>query len=122
MKRIVNLFLLLFGMAIIYVLVFEMISVECIFKRLFHIRCVGCGLTRSFQAILKGEFLSAIEYNILGIPLFFFLFLIGIFLIVDIITNQWRTLHMLERILKKYRKLIITIIVLVMIINNISKV
>ena len=50
----------------------------CGFKNFTGLPCPGCGLTHSFCAIGKGDFVSAIVYNILGPPLFLLSLLIWI--------------------------------------------
>lgn len=35
----------------------------CLFKNLFGTECPGCGLTRSFSALVHGDILSAISFN-----------------------------------------------------------
>ena len=42
----------------------------CLFKALFHVPCPGCGLTRSFKAIWRGNPGLALRYHPLG-PLCF---------------------------------------------------
>ena len=42
----------------------------CLFQRTFHLPCPGCGLTRSFKAMWRGEWLTALRYHPLG-PLYF---------------------------------------------------
>ena len=36
---------------------------SCIFRILFHIKCPGCGLTRAFKSLLKGDIIKAMHYN-----------------------------------------------------------
>lgn len=43
----------------------------CAFYNLTHLPCPGCGLTRSFCAMAKGEFIDAFSFHLLG-PLMFF--------------------------------------------------
>jgi len=43
---------------------------KCIFKMMFNIPCVSCGLTRAFFSIISLDFIGAFNYNILSIPLF----------------------------------------------------
>jgi hypothetical protein len=42
----------------------------CGFKNFTGLPCPGCGLTHSFCAIGKGNFISAFGFNLLGPPLF----------------------------------------------------
>lgn len=44
----------------------------CGFKNFTGLPCPACGLTHSFCAIAKGDFLDAFSYNLLGPPLFLF--------------------------------------------------
>src|SRR5262245_60644058 len=44
----------------------------CGFKNFTGLPCPACGLTHSFCAIAKGDFLRAFSYNLLGPPLFLF--------------------------------------------------
>ncbi len=41
----------------------------CVCKRLTGFNCAGCGMTRSFSACLRFDFYSAMQYNLMGIPL-----------------------------------------------------
>lgn len=38
----------------------------CLFRRVFHLPCPGCGLTRSFKAVWRGEWLYALRLHPLG--------------------------------------------------------
>lgn len=42
----------------------------CHLKRVFHVPCPGCGLTRSFISMGHFNLLAAASYNVMGIPLF----------------------------------------------------
>lgn len=42
----------------------------CHLKRVFHIPCPGCGLTRSFISMGHFNLFAAASYNVVGIPLF----------------------------------------------------
>lgn len=49
---------------VLYLVLSEIIfGYTCIFKILFHIDCPGCGLTRAFISLLKGDISGAIHYN-----------------------------------------------------------
>jgi hypothetical protein len=45
-------------------------GLPCLFKAAFHIPCPGCGMTRSFKALWRGQWFLAVRYHPLG-PLFF---------------------------------------------------
>ena len=40
---------------------------KCLFHELTNLYCPGCGVQRSFHALLHGHFLRAIDYNLLFI-------------------------------------------------------
>lgn len=54
----------------------------CFFKYLSHLDCPGCGLTRSFISISHGNFIQALQFNLLGpfVYLYFLIYLIRHFL------------------------------------------
>ncbi len=120
MKRIVNILILFSGILFIYIVVSGLIPFECLFKKLFDIRCPGCGLTRSFRDIINLNFGSAIKYNILGIPLFIIIFGLSIGLSIDIILNTNETLKYINNFFKKNYIIIIFILIITGIINNIN--
>lgn len=120
MKRIVNMLILFSGILFIYIVVSGLIPFECLFKKLFDIRCPGCGLTRSFRDIINLNFGSAIKYNILGIPLFIIIFGLSIGLSIDIILNTNETLKYINNFFKKNYIIIIFILIITGIINNIN--
>lgn len=119
MKRLFNILLLIFGISFVVIVISGIIDFTCIFKNLFGICCPGCGLTRSFIAILQLDFYSAFNYNILGIPLFIFGIVTCISLIIDIINNNNRTINFILRFFKKYYIHVISLVTITMIINNI---
>lgn len=96
------------------------IHYSCIFKRIFNICCPGCGLTRSFRCILNFDFIRAIKYNILGIPLFICSVIFIIIIIVDIIKNNDIGIKSIMKIFNNYYLIIIFILVITAIINNIN--
>lgn len=120
MKRIVNILILFSGILFIYIVVSGLIPFECLFKKIFDIRCPGCGLTRSFRDIINLNFGSAIKYNILGIPLFIIIFGLSIGLSIDIILNTNETLKYINNFFKKNYIIIIFILIITGIINNIN--
>jgi len=45
----------------------------CVYQTLFHVRCLGCGMTHAFCAVLHGQFAAALTYNplvIIAFPIF----------------------------------------------------
>lgn len=120
MKRVINLLIILFGILFVYIVITGTISFKCVFKELLGISCPGCGLTRSFRAIINLDFIAAFRYNILGIPLFVSIILIAISLICDIILNSDRTLRFTYNFFKKNYAIIILMLVVSLIVNNIN--
>ncbi|MGM9882045.1 MAG: DUF2752 domain-containing protein [Bacilli bacterium] len=120
MKRIYNILILFFGTTFILIMTSGLIKYSCIFKKIIGIRCPGCGLTRSFRAIINLDFYNAPRYNILGIPLFIICIIFFISITVDIIRNKNNTILFINKIFKKYYILIIILLGITTIINNIN--
>ena len=40
----------------------------CLWRRLFDIECLGCGLTRAFCFLARGKFQEALEFNLMVVP------------------------------------------------------
>ena len=72
----------------------------CLSYNLFQKKCIGCGMTRAFIAILKLDFTRAFRYNYISIPLFFGIVLYCILLTIDIFCKTELT-DSFERILSK---------------------
>ena len=119
MKRIIKVLLLFLEPLFIYLIISNKVKFYCIFKRFLGIRCPGCGLTRSFKAIINLDFLTAFKYNILGIPLFIVFLIAVILLIIDIIKNTTILENILNKILSKYSLIFIFLLFISMVVNNI---
>lgn len=74
-------------------------------------------MTRAFKLILQGNILESLQYNLLAIPLFIFIILSMIFLVVDIIKNQTEYLAYIERISQKYGVWIVLAVLIVWMCN-----
>ena len=74
----------------------------CIIKNLFGFSCPGCGLTRGFISILKLDFKSATQYNVLSIPLFVGIVSYALLCISDIIFERNDVERIEEYCKKKY--------------------
>lgn len=82
----------------------------CPFYYLFKIPCPGCGLTRGLINIMKLDFITAMQYNILSIPL---VILILIFAVLKIIKKE----VYLTNIIKNNKKIIIVITIIITIVS-----
>lgn len=49
--------------AVSVVLVFVLLDFECVFQKYLNIPCLGCGMTRAWKSLLKGNFAQAYEYH-----------------------------------------------------------
>ncbi len=84
--------LLALGLAVafcvIYLIFGDMLGVyvPCIFRKITHLYCPGCGITRMLAAILTGDFYQALRYN----PLICILLPLAIVYLVDYLINQAR--------------------------------
>lgn len=72
----------------------------CAIYNLFNIRCIGCGMTRAFIAILHFDFITAINYNSFSIPLFFGIVFYSALLTVDVLFGK-ELVNSLEKVLSK---------------------
>lgn len=117
-QKILLLCLVVFLFFFIY-LSFYFFPYECPFQRFLHIACPGCGLTRSFLAIFRFDFIASLNYNLLGIPLFLLCIVLLCALCIDIIFKKnyfLKIFHFLE----KHSLLLLIIAIINMIINNIK--
>ena len=103
--------LLVFGILVVFIF-----DVNCVFKSITGLPCPGCGLTRGFRSLFSGHIIDAFNYNVLTIPIFLFLLVLAILLVIDFVFKKKYT----ERLLKKlsnYYMLIIAIVIISWIIN-----
>lgn len=103
--------LLVFGILVVFVF-----DVNCLFKSIFSFPCPGCGLTRAFRCLIKGNLIESFNYNILAIPIFLFLFCMIFIFIIDLIKKE----NHLEKYLlffKKHYKILIILVIISWILN-----
>lgn len=120
-NRIIKISILSIGVILFYLLLNNCINVGCIIKKIFSIRCPGCGLTRAFICIFHLNFIKAFHYNILSIPLFLVCIISFVFVLYDIIFNKYK----LERFYLKFSnhyKVIIVLLIISMIYANVFKI
>lgn len=107
-KLVLLLLLILLAFGLLVVFVFD---VKCLFKSIFDFPCPGCGLTRAFRALFQGNIIKACSYNILVLPIFFFLFVLCITIFTDFIKKS----NYMDKYLLFFKKHYIIIILFVII-------
>lgn len=113
--EIILIYLILF--LLFYVLNFDW---TCPIKYFLHIECPGCGLTRSFKALIHLDIISSIKYNLLGIPIFLIVIVSIFYLLKDIIKGENKTTNFILKYISKYYIVIFLILIVNMVINNIK--
>lgn len=60
-------------------------EIPCLIKKTFHIDCPGCGLQRSFIAMLQGNVLQSLHFYPALLPLLILIYIM-------LINNKWQLL------------------------------
>ena len=108
-NKILILFSLL-GLILIFLLLTKF-KIPCIFKEIFNLPCPSCGMTRAFISILKLNFIDALKYNLLSIPLFILIILFYTLNIIDIINHKQYLNIFINKIATNYHIIIIILII-----------
>lgn len=98
------------GIILIF-LIYPEINIPCIFKKIFHLPCPACGITRAFKLIFKLKIIESFSYNILAFPLLLTLIILFIINIIDIILKKKYLNKILNIITKNYYIIIILLLV-----------
>lgn len=85
----------------------------CIFYNIFKIPCVGCGLSRGVISILNLDIQSALRYNFLSLIIFITYIIVGIWYVYD----KKKNINSLEKFILKYKKIIIILTIILVIIG-----
>jgi Protein of unknown function (DUF2752) len=67
-------------------------ELPCLIKKIFHVECLGCGLQRSFIALLQGDVVQSIHFYPALLPL--------IILIAAIIISSKYRISFIEKCIK----------------------
>ncbi len=112
--------ILIISILILFLLFILIVPVACIFKTATGISCPSCGMTRAFYSIFKFNFIDAFYLNILSIPLFIFIVLSLVIMIIEIFQNKFEYIPKLLNFFKKYWYIIIILLIISFIWNNIK--
>lgn len=108
---IINIFILV----IIYLFYLKGIRI-CLIYNVFHVPCVGCGLTRAIICLLQGNFMKSIQYNLLAIPICLIYSLMTVWYIIDAVKEE----NSLQEFLNKNKKKIIVICIILFLVSTIK--
>ena len=115
-KLIINI-LAISGVLLLFIAFF--FNYKCVFKNMFNIPCISCGLTRGFNFILQGDFVNATKMNLLSIPLFLIIIIFYMLYILWISLKKDYIFKYYSFFVKQY-KLLIAILSINWIINIIK--
>lgn len=114
-----KIFFILFILTL-FLLIVKLMPVSCIFYIATGIYCPACGMTRAFNSILKLDFISALSYNILSIPLFIFIIISFIMLIIDLLKNKFEYIPNVLKFLSKHYISILILLFISFLFNNLN--
>ena len=120
MNRIKNGSILLILIIFLCLCLIAFMPVNCVLKTVTGIYCPACGMTRSFLSILNFNFIDAIKYNLLGIPLFIAIILSITIMIKELMLNQFNYIPKLLKFFEKHYIIILVLLGINMILNNIK--
>ena len=55
--------LLFFGLLAVAVLLFWIFELNCVFRELLNLPCLGCGVTRAYKSLLRGDVAGAFQWH-----------------------------------------------------------
>ena len=82
------LFFLVLGLVYYLIVTFTDIKIPCLIKGITKKYCPGCGITRMFLALAKGDIRLAADYNLLVLCLLPFATLWGIYRFIAYVRNN----------------------------------
>lgn len=113
MNKRVKKIILIHSIVIALVIIFYKLNIRvCLFYNLFHMPCVGCGLSRGIYSLLSGDVLTAIKYNFLSVIIGVTYIILVIWFILDILRKK-QTLNIF---IIKYKKIIIIFAIVITVI------
>lgn len=82
-KKKIAIFIIAILLSIIFIILLDSLHYECPWRKIFHIYCPGCGLTRMVKELFQLNIYQAFRYN----PLMFILLvvLLPIYIIINVI-------------------------------------
>ena len=96
---------------IVLLIIAFLFDLKCIIKIIFKIPCPSCGLTRGFISIINLNFIEAVKYNILSIPIFICTIIFYILYILYIFLKKEYIFKYYNIFVKNYKIIIILFLI-----------
>ena len=113
--------LILIGISLFMIFHFSL-RPDCLFKKITSFPCPACGMTRAFEEILKGHFLSSFSYNILAFPVLIGMLISIWFIMEGFFKNQDFFFPKMFSFFQKYYPFIFVLLLISWIINIIHQI
>lgn len=117
MNRFKNILWLLLPVCLFIMLYVIDFNYQCPLKKILHIPCLGCGMTRAVFAIFHGNILGSFRYNLMAFPLVIISMISVPFFVIDIVQNQTTYINKIDQMVQKHAVFVFVLVIVVWLFN-----